>query len=108
MVCGCIAVISVIIRFMFILECPAPQPTNLLWSRMIMKRNVIDTKFGGPVDQEILCSSDYKTPKQYKQYYRSTHESDPWLSYLDHGTSSMMYGEDGKCTYALLRLCFLS
>ena len=102
MVRGCIAVISVIIRFMFILECPAPQPTNLLWSRMIMKRNVIDTKFGGPKDQEVLCSSDYKTPKSFQQYYRSGVKEDPWLSYLDHGTSAMMYGEAGKCAYAFL------
>ena len=89
-------------------DCPldaywsAPQRTNLLWSRMIMKRNVIDTKFGGPKDQEVLCSSDYRTPKNFQQYYRSGVKEDPWLSYLDHGTSAMMYGEAGKCAYAFL------
>ena len=96
-----------VLRLLFtqcLLECRAPRLTNLLCSRMIMKRNVIDTKFGGPKDQEVLCSSDYKTPKNYKQYYRSGVKEDPWLSYLDHGTSSMMYGEAGKCACALFRV----
>ena len=73
-----------------------------------MKRNVIDTKFGGPKDQEVLCSSDYKTPKNFQQYYRSTNQEDPWLSYLDHGTSAMMYGEAGKCAYMRAVLCTIS
>ena len=58
-----------------------------------MKRSVIDSKFGGPTPKQILCSSDYNTSKLYKQYYRTGAGEDPWLSYLDHGTSSMMYGE---------------
>jgi hypothetical protein len=63
---------------------------------MVVKRNIIDTKFGGPVAKEILCSSDYSAPKKYNQYYRSNCcNEDPWLSYLHHGTSSMMYGENG-------------
>jgi len=60
---------------------------------MIMKRSVIDSKFGGPKAQQILCSSSYNTPRSHKQYYRNGASEDPWLSYLDHGTSSMMYGE---------------
>jgi len=62
---------------------------------MIVKRNMIDTKFGGPKDQQILCSSDYNTPKMFKQYYRNGANEDPWLSYKHHGTASMMYGENG-------------
>merc|ERR1719174_2519114 len=56
---------------------------------------MIDTKFGGPKDQQILCSSDYNTPKMFKQYYRNGANEDPWLSYKHHGTASMMYGENG-------------
>ena len=66
--------------------------------RMIIKRNMIDTKFGGPKNQQILCSSDYNTPKMYQQYYRNNGE-DPWLSYKHHGTASMMYGENGMFGY---------
>ena len=69
-----------------------------------MKRDVIDTKFGSSKAQEVLCSSDYKTAKQYLQYYRSNVDEDPWLSYLDHGESSMMYGENGKYVHTL---CFV-
>ena len=70
-----------------------------------MKRNVIDTKFGGPKDQEVLCSSDYNTPKMYKQYFRSTCcPEDPWLSYKHHGTASMMYGENGMFGYIIFLL----
>ena len=69
--------------------------------RMIVKRSIIDAPFGGAKPQEILCSNDYSTPKSYNQYYRATCcPEDPWLSYHDHGTSSMMYGEAGR--YAIL------
>ena len=68
--------------------------------RMIMKRDIIDAPFGSAKPQEILCSSDYSTPKSYNQYYRSSAE-DPWLSYHHHGTSSMMYGEN--CKYAMFK-----
>jgi len=61
---------------------------------MIIKRSMIDSKFGGPKGQQVLCSCDYNTPKTYNQYYRSSPE-DPWMSYQHHGTSSMMYGENG-------------
>ena len=68
---------------------------------MIVKRNIIDSPFGGPKPQEILCSNDYSTAKSYNQYYRSNCcPEDPWLSYHDHGTSSMMYGE--ACKYGML------
>ena len=66
---------------------------------MIVKRNMIDTKFGGPKDQQILCSSDYNTPKKFRQYYRNGANEDPWLSYKHHGTESMMYGENGMFRY---------
>ena len=69
--------------------------------RMIVKRDMIDTKFGGPKDQQILCSSDYNTPKMFKQYYRNGANEDPWLSYKHHGTASMMYGENGMLAYIL-------
>ena len=66
-----------------------------------MKRNIIDTKFGGPKEQDILCSSDYKTPQKNLQYFRPGRNEDPWLSYLDQGTSSIMYREAGKCACCL-------
>ena len=72
---------------------------------MIVKRNMIDTKFGGPKDQQILCSSDYNTPKMFKQYYRNGANEDPWLSYKHHGTASMMYGENGMLAYILFYCC---
>ena len=71
-----------------------------LHCRMIVKRNIIDSPFGGPKPQEILCSNDYSTAKSYNQYYRTGNAEDPWLSYHDHGTSSMMYGE--ACKYGML------
>ena len=73
--------------------------------RMIIKRNMIDTKFGGPKNQQILCSSDYNTPKMFEQYYRhGCCPEDPWLSYKHHGTSSMMYRENGMFGYNILLL----
>ena len=70
---------------------------------MIIKRNMLDSKFGGGKGQQILCSSDYNTPKTYNQYYRSgCCPEDPWLSYQHHGTSSMMYGENGMFGYIVL------
>ena len=70
---------------------------------MVIKRYIIDTKFGGPVPQEILCSSDYSTPANYNQYYRSNCcNEDPWLSYLHHSTESMMYGENGNVSVCCL------
>ena len=68
--------------------------------RMIVRRNIIDTPFDGPTRQVIMCSNEYSTPKSYKQYYRYRVAEDPWLSYYDHGKSSMMYGE--ACKYAIL------
>ena len=65
---------------------------------------MIDTKFGGPKDQQILCSSDYNTPKMFKQYYRNGANEDPWLSYKHHGTASMMYGENGIFGYIIFLL----
>ena len=76
----------------------------MVMSRMIMKRSIIDSKFGGAKDQQILCSSDYSTPKTYRQYYRKQNKEDPWLSYKHHGTASMMYGENGMFGYNILLL----
>ena len=74
-----------------------------------MKRSVIDTKFGGPTDQEVLCSSAFRTPKEFQQYFRWAYREDPWLSYRDHGDlSSLMYGEAGECARVLLRLCCMT
>ena len=68
---------------------------------MIVKRDIIDAPFDGLKAKEILCSSDNSTPKSYKQFYRSAYKEDPWLSYDDHGSASMMYGED--CEYAIFK-----
>ena len=76
-----------------------------LLRRMIVKRDMIDAKFGGPKDQQILCSSDYNTPKMFRQYYRNGANEDPWLSYKHHGTASMMYGENGMLSYILFCCC---
>ena len=65
---------------------------------MIIKRDILDTTFGSNKAQQILCSSSYNTPKSYKQYFRPTNKEDPWLSYTNYADSSMMYGENGKCT----------
>ena len=66
-----------------------------------MKRDIIDAPFNVKA-KEILCSSEYATPKSYNQLYRSSRKEDPWLSYDDHGSAtSMVYGED--CKYAILK-----
>ena len=77
----------------------------VLLRRMIVKRNMIDTKFGGPKDQQILCSSDYNTPKMFKQYYRNGANEDPWLSYKHHDNiQTILYGEAGMFGYNILLL----
>ena len=63
-----------------------------------MKRNALDTKFGGPKEQDILCSSESKASQKNLQYYRSDRIEDPSLSFLDQGKSAMMYSEAGKNT----------
>ena len=63
-----------------------------------MERGLIDKKLGSQ-KLPILCSSSYATPKNYLQLNRNGQNEDPWLSYTDHGTSTMMYGENSKFRY---------
>ena len=71
---------------------------------MIIKRDILDTKFGNKKAKQIVCSSKQKTSKSYKQIFRSSskNKEDPWLSYTDYADSSMMYGENGKCASVVL------
>lgn len=73
-------------------------------TRMIIKRDILDTKFGNKKDKQIVCSSKEKSSKNKKQIFRTgtKNKEDPWLSYTDYADSSMMYGENGNSTSVVL------
>ena len=71
---------------------------------MIIKREILDTKFGNKKSKQIVCSSKEKSSKNKKQIFRTgtKNKEDPWLSYTDYADSSMMYGENGNSTSVFL------
>ena len=94
--CTCMFAVSSIFMALFANNFTVSN-RNHSHSRMIIKRDAIDTEFG-LLAQTISCSSLTSSPKLTGQSFRGQYFEDPELQYYKDTTlTSTMYMENSKC-----------